>query len=200
MGPQLLSEKPCLPCPSNQVHVTPRHQTVHLLPTSGFRSLKPLFAFSCSFASKAGAQTTLTLLPHTRKIPIRSSCTPASSRAPSPRLPQPKQTEVAGSVGLWPPPPLSLLPSPAAISATPHRCRGNSRDERTRWKRPAEHLARGAGLPAMGLLLVMNRRRGGEGASRPWSLGTWHSHALALGAHVHVYTHVTSVCDTCLCV
>ena len=57
-------------------------------PTSGFRLLKPLFAFSYSFASKAGAQTTLTLLPHTRKTPIRSSCTPASSRAPSPRLPR----------------------------------------------------------------------------------------------------------------
>lgn len=30
MGPQLLSEKPCLPSPSNQVQVTPPHQTVHL--------------------------------------------------------------------------------------------------------------------------------------------------------------------------
>lgn len=68
-----------------------------------FQLLKPVFAFSCSFASKAGAQTILTLLPcrwpgqtlSFQQGPDQVLLHPSQLRG----CPKPKQSKAPGSVG-----------------------------------------------------------------------------------------------------
>lgn len=87
-------------------------------PASGFRMLKPLSAFSCS-CKYAGAQTTLTLLPHNTKTPPGPPAPCSHGRAPLPGCPEPREPLCARLCGALATTAASLLQNPAAIiSAT----------------------------------------------------------------------------------
>lgn len=202
MGPQLLLEKLCLPCPSNQVQVTPHRQTHPPAPDVRLPIAQATVCFLLLFC-KQGRCTDHTdpAAPHMQdpnQVLLHPSQRqgPPSSSAPSPRRPK-----LQALWGFWPSPPLSLLPESCCYFCHTLLLSAGTAGLKVQGGSVLQSTSpRGAGLPAMGILFVMNRQRGGEGASCRWSLGTWHSHTLALGAHVHVYINVTSVCDTCMCV